>query len=161
METTTAKMQEYKEDAVIIREGEQQNEMYKIISGKVAVYINYGQKNEYLLGILSEQQCFGEFGILCQKPSLYTVVAVYDVLLMRIGGDEFDDFIQKNSKNASDIIRNLAHEIMNLKLNLDMVMEELANSSAAGSCKVQELRQRMYQNAGIARNSGGLLDLKV
>lgn len=161
METNIAKIQEFKEDDIIIREGEQNDEMYKIISGKVAVYINYGQKNEYLLGILSEQRCFGEFGILCKKPSLYTVVAVYDVLLMRIGEDEFDDFIQMNSKNASDLIRNLAHDVMNMKMNLDMVMNEFANSSTAGTCKVQELRQRIYQNAALEWNNSGYFDMKI
>ena len=147
MEQNSNKMQEFKEDTVIIREGDTSNVMYKILSGKVAVYLNYGQENEYLLGILSEQQCFGELEILCKKPSLYTVVAVYDVLLMQITEEEFDAFIRNNSRNASSIIRTLAHEVVNLKANLDMVMQELSNSGEHGACKVQELRQRLYRSA--------------
>lgn len=161
MEVDSARMQEFKENSVIIREGEINNEMYKIISGKVAVYLNYRQKNEYLLGILSEQQCFGELEILCKKPSIYTIVAVYDVLLMRVAEDEFDDFIKNNSKNASDMIRNLAHEVMNLKLNMDMVMDEFLNSSENGKCKVQELRRRIYQNTKFGENWGMQFDMKV
>ena len=148
MEQNSNKMQEFKEDTVIIREGDTSNVMYKILSGKVAVYLNYGQENEYLLGILSKQQCFGELEILCKKPSMYTVVAVYDVLLMQITEDEFDAFIRNNSRNASSIIRTLAHEVVNLKVNLDMVMQELSNSGEHGACKVQELRQRLYRAAG-------------
>ena len=70
MQTESSRMKKFPEDSVIIREGEVRNEMYKIVSGKVAVYINYGEKNEYLLGILSEQQCFGELGIMCKQPSV-------------------------------------------------------------------------------------------
>ena len=64
MQTEQSKMQTFPEDSIIMREGEFYTEMYKIVSGKVAIYINYGQKNEYLMGILSEQQCFGELGLL-------------------------------------------------------------------------------------------------
>jgi len=55
MQENTAKMQSYPEDSVILREGERKDEMYKIVSGKAAVYINYGKENEYLLGICTEQ----------------------------------------------------------------------------------------------------------
>lgn len=161
MENDSVRMQKFKENEVIVSEGEQKKEMYKIISGKVAVYINFGQKNEYLLGILSEQQCFGELEILCKKPSIYTVVAVYDSLLMRIADEEFDDFIKNNSTNASDIIRNLAHEVMNLKFNMDMVMDEISSSDKDGVCNVQELRRKMYKNVSFTDGWGKKFDMKI
>lgn len=161
METDSKRMQDFKENEIIIRQGEVKNEMYKIISGKVAVYINYGQENEYLLGILSEQQCFGELEILCKKPSIYTVVAVYDVLLMRIREDEFDDFIKNNSNNASDMIRNLARQVMNLKLNMDMMMDEFLNSSEEEKKRAQELQRKIYQNAVFGENWGLRFNMKI
>lgn len=39
-------MQQFKEETVILREGKLNKEMYKIISGKVAVYINYGKEKK-------------------------------------------------------------------------------------------------------------------
>ena len=54
----TSRMRQVKDGEIVVREGEQNNEMYKIISGKAAVYINYGKEDEYLLGIISEQRCF-------------------------------------------------------------------------------------------------------
>ena len=44
MQTESSRMEKFPEDSVIIREGEVRNEMYKIVSGKAAVYINYGEK---------------------------------------------------------------------------------------------------------------------
>lgn len=143
MEEKQARLKKFPENTVIVKEGEIQTEMYKILSGKVAVYINYGEKNEYLLGVLSEQKCFGETCILCKKPSPYTIIAVYDVLAMRISEDEFDDFVQNNTKNATDIIKNLAREVVNLRWNLDMVIDELENGSEPEKYKVQELKQKM------------------
>ena len=145
MPSGASRMQKFPEDTVIIREGELTNEMYKIISGKAAIYINYGEKNEYLLGILSEQQCFGELGILCKAPSMYTVVAVYDVLAMRICEEEFETFLQNNNKNAMDMIKNLSWSVMNLKCNLDMVLDELENGKDPEKMNVRQLKEKIYQ----------------
>lgn len=145
MQESTSRMQKFPEDSVILREGELRDEMYKIVSGKVAVYINYGKENEYLLGILGEQQCFGELGILCRQPSMYTVVAVYDVLAMRISLDEFSGFLKNNNKNAINIIRNLSWCMMNLKGNLDLVLDELANLNETEAQTVHTIREKMQQ----------------
>lgn len=145
MQESKSRMQKFPEDSIILREGELRNEMYKIVSGKVAVYINYGKENEYLLGILGEQQCFGELGILCRQPSMYTVVAVYDVLAMRISLDEFSGFLKNNNKNAINIIRNLSWCMMNLKGNLDLVLDELANLNETEAQTVHTIREKMQQ----------------
>ncbi len=145
MQESTSRMQKFPEDSIILREGELRDEMYKIVSGKVAVYINYGKENEYLLGILGEQQCFGELGILCRQPSMYTVVAVYDVLAMRISLDEFSGFLKNNNKNAINIIRNLSWCMMNLKGNLDLVLDELANLNETEAQTVHTIREKMQQ----------------
>ena len=145
MQESTSRMQKFQEDSIILREGELRDEMYKIVSGKVAVYINYGKENEYLLGILGEQQCVGELGILCRQPSMYTVVAVYDVLAMRISLDEFSGFLKNNNKNAINIIRNLSWCMMNLKGNLDLVLDELANLNETEAQTVHMIREKMQQ----------------
>lgn len=145
MQESTSRMQKFQEDSIILREGELRDEMYKIVSGKVAVYINYGKENEYLLGILGEQQCFGELGILCRQPSMYTVVAVYDVLAMRISLDEFSGFLKNNNKNAINIIRNLSWCMVNLKGNLDLVLDELANLNETEAQTVHTIREKMQQ----------------
>ena len=74
--------------------------MYKIISGSVAVYIRYGEKEEHLIGIYSKSKCFGETNVLSDQPNIYTVVAYDDVLLMRITRDSLEEFIRNNPRNA-------------------------------------------------------------
>ena len=123
--------------------------MYKIISGKAAVYINYGKENEYLVGILSEQECFGELGILCKAPSMYTVVAVYDLLLRRVAEDEFVEFLLNNFYNGINIMQSLAKEVRSLICNVDMLIEELEemeNSSQIETQKVNQLKEKVYKN---------------
>ncbi|MCR5166923.1 MAG: cyclic nucleotide-binding domain-containing protein [Oscillospiraceae bacterium] len=51
-------MKQFKEDDIIVKQGDISDEMYKIVYGKAAVFINHGEKNEHLIGILAEQKCF-------------------------------------------------------------------------------------------------------
>ena len=124
-----------------------ESESLEITSLEIPRVHNYGKEDEYLLGALSEQQCFGETTILCKKPSLYTVVAFSDMLLMHITEDEFADFIMNNSRNALELIRNLARQVTNLRCNLDMVMQEISKDRNGEVVNVHELKQRMYQSA--------------
>ena len=77
-----ATMLKFHEDDIIMKEGEIYEEMYKIIAGSVAVYIRYGEKEEHLIGIYSKPKCFGEVQVLSDQPSIYTVVAYGDVVLI-------------------------------------------------------------------------------
>ena len=120
-----AKFVQVSADTVIIREGEKNSEMYKIISGRAICNINNGTDDEYLLGSLSEGKTFGEYSLLTDNPGIYTVTAYSDMLLLRISRSDFEDFIQMNAANSVNIMRNMAAMIKVMKLNIDMLNEEL------------------------------------
>ena len=105
----------YQEDEVIVKQGDPDKSLYKIISGKVALYMNYEQENEYLMGIQTFPSCFGEMTILSGKPSLYTVVAVTETKILRVPEDNFETFIQNNTVNAIAIMKTMAKNISLLK----------------------------------------------
>ena len=107
-------MKKFSEDEVIIREGETYEEMYKIVSGRAALYLQYGTENEYLIGVLSDGKCFGEVSVLTGKPSPYSVVAISDIMVMRIGADRFESFIYQNPRNTAEIMKNMANSIVML-----------------------------------------------
>ena len=107
-------MKQFSEDEVIIREGETYEEMYKIVSGRAALYLQYGTENEYLIGVLSDGKCFGEVSVLTGKPSPYSVVAISDIMVMRIGTDRFESFISQNPRNTAEIMKNMANSIVML-----------------------------------------------
>lgn len=120
-------MKKFSEDEIIIREGKTYDEMYKIVSGRVALYLQYGTENEYLIGVMSDGKCFGEVSVLTGKPSPYTVVAVSDIMVMRIGADRFESFISQNLRNTAEIMKNMANSIVMLKANIGMMSEELTD----------------------------------
>lgn len=109
----------------IIHEGTVNDEMYKIISGQVILYFRYGKPDEYLVGILSERRCFGEVGVLCGKPAIFTAVALGDVYVMQINREEFDGFLQNNYQNVLDIMKGMADKLTTMKCNVDILNYEV------------------------------------
>ena len=150
----TAKLKKYNEDEIIVMEGQITFEMYKILSGKVAAYINYGEENECLLGIFDEQRTFGESGMLCERPCMYTVVALEETLVMRVSIDEFDEFINNNTQNARNVIRNLAREVAVMRCNLEMMM----NNSEAEIMSIRELKEKLSKSVASDWKNSTLLD---
>ncbi len=121
----SAKFVQVPADTVIIREGEKNDDMYKIISGRAICNINNGTNSEYLLGSLNEGKTFGEYSLLTDNPGIYTVTAYSDMLLLRISRNDFEDFIQMNAANSVNIMRNMAAMMRVMRVNIDMLNGEL------------------------------------
>ena len=119
------KLKTYQADEIIVREGELCNEMYKILSGSVVVYIRYGEKDEHVVGIYSKSSCLGEWSMFTGQPSPYTMLAYDQVLLMRIAKDSLEDFIRDNPRNAIEMMQNMANSMALIQTNVDLLLDEL------------------------------------
>ena len=110
---------------------------------------------------MSDGKCFGEVSILTGKPSPYSVVAISDIMVMRIGADRFESFISQNPRNTAEIMKNMANSIVMLKANFGMMSEELteilntlekdkANKELAESIR---MKLAQYNLSGISGSS--------
>ena len=145
------RMRTFCADEIIVREGEVCDALYKILSGSVAVYVRYGEKDEHLIGIYSRGRCFGEMSVLAEQPSACTVVAYDDVLLMRITKDFMEDFIRNNPRNAVDIMKNMGHTITVMQKNIDLLLDDLNEKQDLSKKRTQEIQDkiRQYRTNGI------------
>lgn len=130
----------YYEDDVIVKQDDPDKSLYKIISGKVALYLNYTKENEYLIGIQEFPSCFGEMTILAEKPSLYTVVALTETKILRVPEENFEIFIQNNPVNALAIMKTMAKNILLLDRNVKMLTEELSYMNEMVGTKTDQLQ---------------------
>ncbi len=122
---SSSKIRIYSENEVILREGISNKEMFKIVSGTVAVYFDYGKETEYLVGLLSEGRCFCDIGLLTGKPSPFTVVAFNDLMLLGIEAEDFRDFITEEPDKAIDIMKSLAGTVVTMSANVNMLKDEM------------------------------------
>ncbi len=138
----------FPEDTVILKEGDVRHDMFKIVKGHAEVYVNYGTDRESLIGLIGPQSCFGEFGLLLGKPSIITVVAYSDVLVLRISEADLDDFINRNHRNIIDIMKNMANTMLTMKFQIEMLLSELEAGKASESIDLREkklLAKRMLR----------------
>ncbi|MBE5847456.1 MAG: cyclic nucleotide-binding domain-containing protein [Lachnospiraceae bacterium] len=140
-----SKLRIYDEDTVILRETEQHPYMYKILAGSVALYINYGQKDEYLVGILGKSRVFGEIGLLCDKPNIYTAVANERTTLITIDERNLGDFIAGNHVETLNIMRNMANIIQALRANVSMLSMELMSDAELKESRRREINDKMQR----------------
>ena len=124
MNVEKPKMLKFSADEVVLRQGEVNKDMYKIVSGNAVCYFNYGTDEELVIGNLKDSNTFGEYSLLTDEPEIYTVVAFSDLLVLRIGRSEFEKFITLNASNSIEIMKNMASMLHVMKVNIDMLNGE-------------------------------------
>ena len=139
---------ECKENQVIVRQGDTEKSLYKVISGSVALYINYKRKDEYLVGVLSFPKCFGEITLLTGEPSYYTVVALTDVRVLRVPEANFEAFIQADPQNAMNIMKTMARNFSMVNMNMNMLIEDIREMSEEDQ-NLKEVLNSMMQMQNI------------
>ena len=142
----------FPEGSVILSEGENNLDMYKILKGHAELYTGYGTDKEVLLGIIGPQSCFGEFGLLLKAPAIYTVVAYSDIYAMRITEGDMGDFVRENHKNIIDIMRNMSRMMMVMQQQIEMLTEEIMQNGKTDETLVKQMRSNLRGYA--VRNTG-------
>lgn len=145
MDMEQAKLRKFRAGDIIMREGEVYEEMYKVVSGSVEVYIRYGEKDEHLIGIYSKSKCFGELNVLSDQAAIYTVIAYDEVLLMRITKEYLEEFIRNNPRNAIDIMKNMVHTTAVMQKNISLLLDDLYDKNDSNRRRTEEIRQKIMQ----------------
>ncbi|MBQ3773485.1 MAG: Crp/Fnr family transcriptional regulator [Pseudobutyrivibrio sp.] len=153
------KIYEIPPDTMILREGEINLDMYKIVSGHVEMYTGYGTPNEVLIGLLGPGTCFGEFGILTGQPAISTLITYSKTQILRVTEGLMGDFIQENKDDILQIMRNMAtnmtrmqHQINQLSHELEEINEnrtETATSNTNNSNVIEILRSDNLQKDNL------------
>ena len=135
-------------DDILLQEGSVDKHLYKVLAGRVVVYSRYGEESETIIGILSEGNFFGELGIFTGEPSIYTVIAYDDALILSIDEDELNYYLKQNHTDAIDIMTNMAHAMLRLKYNIDMLSHDIAGlvKNIDDTKKSEELKNRIKQS---------------
>ncbi len=113
----------------IIKEGEVNLDMYKIVSGHVEMYTGYGTDREVLIGILGPGSCFGEFGLLTGDKAIYTIITYSDTKLLRVVEDVMGDFIKEYPEDIIKIMKNMAENMLRMQHQISQISEELVEES--------------------------------
>jgi CRP-like cAMP-binding protein len=113
------KIQYYKKGAEIIKEGTLSNCAYIIVSGSVEVSKKQ-LEDKQIIAILSENDIFGEMGLIDGLPRSATVVALEDCSITIMTQETFNHLAQHNPQALMPILKVLAKR---LRSTLSLVEE--------------------------------------
>jgi CRP-like cAMP-binding protein len=102
----------FRQDEVIIREGDPGEEMFFIESGRVQVIRGHGAE-AYVLADLGAGDLFGEMALLSGNPRSATVVALSDLNLWTMSQGDFDDLVTIYPNLALALSRLLSERLRN------------------------------------------------
>jgi small-conductance mechanosensitive channel/CRP-like cAMP-binding protein len=111
----------FTEGEIITRQGSEPHWLYIILKGIVSVNV-YNEDLESEVARLGEGDFFGEMSIMTGERRSATVIALTDVLCLRIDKDAFQEIIQQYPEIAEHIAKVLAErkaKLDSVKINLD------------------------------------------
>ncbi|HDT11250.1 MAG TPA: cyclic nucleotide-binding domain-containing protein [bacterium] len=103
----------YEKGSYIVSEGELGKELFIIIQGEVEV-VSGGNRIDKMTAGAS----FGEMSLIDSQPRSADVVALEDVLLLKIERDDFHEILKQREEVALGIIKVLNRRIRNLNQRL-------------------------------------------
>jgi len=103
-------VREYKNGDIILREGDPSDFAYKILSGEVEVFTEYGDEI-IILGVMRAGEFLGEMGIVDGQPRSASARAKNHVSLKIFGKNDFFLLISQDSSSAYQMISRLCEQL--------------------------------------------------
>ena len=113
---------------VIFYEDDPGTSCYMILAGKVKIVVNADDGREHILGVLQENDFFGEMSLIDGQPRSASAISVEDVTMITIQRDEFLKLLRSNPDISLKLLVALSHRLRVTDRNL----ESLAFLSAPG-----------------------------
>ena len=106
--TARAEFLQYDAGEGIVEEGEVSDSFFFLLNGEARVLVGGGKPEPIEVGILQHPDCFGEMGLLLDKPRSATVTARSAIALLKFNAQLFSYFMQKIPEFGLSISRHLA-----------------------------------------------------
>lgn len=120
-----ANIKKYNKNDIIVTENDTSNEeMFILLTGKVLVVKNYGQKNQINLNEIYPGNIFGEMSLFCKQPRSATIVATEDVTVVSITAANSLYFFKRNTDVTFQMFETLCNRVAKLNNEITRINEE-------------------------------------
>lgn len=96
----------YEEDDIVFEQGADAHGLFVIVDGRVEVV-----KEGAVVAVLGRNECFGEMAVLDMTVRSATIRVREDVVLFRIGREDFQDLLELYPALAKGVIRVLVERV--------------------------------------------------
>lgn len=100
----------YGPGTVLFREGDESNDFFLVVSGRVSVYKEKGGRRK-ILAELGQDEFFGEMAIFNEAPRTATAETIEDSLLIKIGKDELHTLLYNSYEFRINMVKKLSRRL--------------------------------------------------
>ncbi len=139
-----AKELDFKKGEVVYRQGKFEMLLYDILFGSVAIYQNYGTKEQVLLKKLEGDGYFGEMELVEAIPRTATVVATEKLRVRVYTSDDFSALFREKPSTVMAIMQQMSARIRELNRDYSeacRIVAEAVAAEKAGKEKSEKLQQ--------------------
>lgn len=122
----------FKENDVLIQEGQLRKALHVLLSGQVKVFLlryiegkTHNRLTEVPLAELESGDCFGEFSLFDEKPASASVIASQAGELIRLTKPVFDSILETNDRIAKKIYHNFVQILISRMRKSDQEYDRL------------------------------------
>ena len=141
-----------RKDEVIFRQGESSRCMYRIQSGRVGIFLDYGGAREKRLTELEAGRYFGEMGLLDDEPRSATAVALTaDTTLQLIRDEDFALCFRDNPAGMLALLRQMSAHLRRISRDSAEVCRtaaEVVEAERNGTARSAALEHRVAKALG-------------
>lgn len=127
-----AAVRNFQQKQVIFYEGDVDKNLYKIISGRIAFYVNYGMPSEKVIGITAAPNYFGTAAAFSGAPAAYTAVALEKVSVLQLPEKDLENLPKSDPSSAVALMQNMAAALETVNGKIRSLLSELYEISRTG-----------------------------
>ena len=143
----------FRQGEVIIKEGDIGKSFFRIIDGKAGVYAEYGKSDPMRLAVLEAGEYFGEMAIIEEYPRSATIVAIGNVTVVEIPGDELSSYFTENPDQIMSLMKHLAKRISSMTNDYYDAKKLLDEVRATEEGKKKSLFSKIKKHIDIYQNN--------
>ena len=126
----------FQKGALIFREGDTADCMYAVNSGRVGVYAAYGTAEEKLLAEYTQDQYFGEMGLLEHAPRSTDAVAMENnTCLEAVNEESFLGYFREHPQQVLQIMQQLSWNLRKTSRDYAETCRRIAELAAQEGAK--------------------------
>ena len=141
----------FQKNQVVFYENTANISLYKIISGVIGFYENYGTADEKLIGTSVAPNYFGMMSVLGGRPTAYTAVAMETSAVLCLPQAQLETFPKSDSTNALACMQTLAGELCAADERFNALLDELRRIADMGANAYTQLNALLTRYTAAER----------
>ena len=129
----------FKSGEVIIKEGEAGTTLFRLLSGNIGIYTEYGKKEQFRIAFLKSGGYFGEQAIIETSPRSATVVAECSVKVLEIPGNELTSLFEEKPEELLIFLKHLGSKVRNMINDRNEALNLLQSAREADAAKKKSI----------------------